>query len=91
VVAADGGLEGVRLAAEHAGALRAVLLDLTMPDLAGDAVFARIRQAQPDLPVVLMSGYGEAEVMARFAGARVSGFLHKPFDSARLMETLGRV
>jgi len=79
VLAAGGGRRGLELAREHGPGLRAVLLDLTMPDLDGEQVCAELRRAWPELPVVISSGYAEAEVMPRFAAHGRTGFVQKPY------------
>jgi CheY-like chemotaxis protein len=53
------------------------LLDGTLPGLDGD-LLREIRRAAPHLPLVLMSGYGQAELGQR-AAVGVAGFLQKPF------------
>jgi two-component system cell cycle sensor histidine kinase/response regulator CckA len=55
-----------------------VVLDLTMPKMGGDEVFAELRRIDPNVRVILTSGYGEQDMMARFAGQRVFGFVEKP-------------
>jgi hypothetical protein len=41
--------------------------------------------------VLAMSGYSEQELADRFAGQRVKGFLHKPFEPDDLLAALARV
>lgn len=65
-----------------------VLLDLTMPHLDGEQVFAELRRLRPEVRVVLMSGFSEQEVAARFTGKGPSGFLQKPFALEALREVL---
>jgi signal transduction histidine kinase/DNA-binding response OmpR family regulator len=63
-----------------------LLSDITLPGLSGDALARSLRQAQPDLQVVLMSGYGEhAEIGAVIHGAHL---LPKPVDIAMLRSVL---
>jgi PAS domain S-box-containing protein len=64
---------------------RLVLLDLTMPRLGGEEVFRELRQLRPDVRVLLMSGYAEQEVMTRFEGKGLAGFLQKPFQLPTLV------
>ena len=68
----------------------AVLLDLTMPDMSGDAVFAALREIRADLPVVLISGYSAADVHGRIADLSIDGFVKKPFRPGELVEALQR-
>jgi PAS domain S-box-containing protein len=62
-----------------------VLLDVTMPVMSGEEAFRLIRQIRPDVPVIVSSGYDEAEVKRRFERG-VSGFLQKPYSASKLVE-----
>jgi two-component system, cell cycle sensor histidine kinase and response regulator CckA len=62
-----------------------VLLDLTMPDLHGLEVLARLRKAAPDLPVVLNSGYDPRERNAEDGALAGCRFLRKPYRSRDLI------
>ncbi|WP_322795465.1 response regulator [Tepidiforma sp.] len=61
----------------------AVLLDLTMPGMTGEATLAAIQARLPGVPVALMSGYPREDLAA--AGYR---FLVKPFDLDSLKRLL---
>lgn len=61
----------------------AVLLDLTMPGMTGEATLDAIRSRLPGVPVALMSGYPREDLAA--AGHR---FLVKPFDLGSLKDLL---
>ena len=77
-LAADG-VQAVERLRELGQQVSLVLLDLTMPRLAGAEAALELRRIQPDIPIVAMSGYGDIEVMERFSGARIDDFLPKPF------------
>jgi signal transduction histidine kinase/ActR/RegA family two-component response regulator len=81
---ARGGEEALVLLRQDAGAVHAVLLDMTMPGMDGEATFHAVRKLCPKLPVVLMSGYDESETLARFPRQDLAGFLRKPFDLDQL-------
>jgi len=82
------GVEGLSLFRSHDDEVVAVLLDLTMPGLDGEAVFRERRAIRQNLPVLLMSGYNEQDAVSRFAGKGLAGFLQKPFTVDQLMEKL---
>lgn len=65
-----------------------VLLDLTLPRLDGEAVFRELRALRPEVRVILMSGYNEQEVVNRFAGKGLAGFLQKPWSPRRLIDAV---
>jgi CheY-like chemotaxis protein/two-component sensor histidine kinase len=81
--AADGPA-AIAFVRDHRGPLDLVLLDLTMPGLAGDETLRHLRQIRPDLRAIIMSGYSEAETMQRCASLGVACYLPKPFDVAAL-------
>jgi PAS domain S-box-containing protein len=86
VLTASDGRQAVETFRRHAHEIAAVLLDLTMPHLGGEEALRAIRAVQPDVPVVLTSGYSESEIALRFEGERLEGFLQKPFRGAQLLE-----
>ncbi len=91
---ADGGAAALALL-EHDGPPDIVLLDLTMPDIDGPELAARIAARWPMLPVLFMSGHTEANVAQLLAQFPASKLIQKPFDgptlAARLREMLAPV
>ncbi|MBI2526778.1 MAG: response regulator [Candidatus Rokubacteria bacterium] len=80
VTAATGGREGVELF--RAGHFDLVITDLGMPDMTGWDVVRAIRAQGADVPVLLLTGWGE--VVETPDGVRVDGLISKPFDVAKL-------
>lgn len=76
-VARDGveGLEKFRTG----GPFTIVLLDLMMPRLDGEQTLRALHAADPNLPVVLMTGFNEQATTERFVGLGLAGILPKPF------------
>ena len=60
-----------------------------MPHLDGDACFRELRRIRSDVRVILSSGYNEAELVARFAGKGLAGFMQKPYRIDTLAEKIG--
>ena len=73
---------------------RLVLLDVIMPGLSGEETLLSLRRIRSDVPVLLMSGYNEGDLLRRLAspGSRLA-FLPKPFTleslESKLRELLG--
>jgi PAS domain S-box-containing protein len=65
-----------------------VLLDMTMPRMTGAECFRLINELQPDLPVVLTSGYSAQDAVGRFGSDGIAGFIQKPFMPAALVKTM---
>jgi CheY-like chemotaxis protein len=57
-----------------------VYTDIRMPGMNGLELAEHVKAHQPWLPVVIITGYGNAESEARAATAGVAGFLHKPLS-----------
>lgn len=91
VVAAADGEEAVAVFRERAPEFTAVMLDMTMPRMSGVQTLEALREIRPGIPVILVSGYGEQDAVARFEGHRLSGFLQKPFQLPGLREKLEAV
>ncbi len=88
VLAARDGAEGIALFAQHADAVRAVVLDMTMPRMDGEATFRALRAVEPEARVILSSGYAEHEATGAFATGALSGFIQKPYSAEELLATV---
>jgi two-component system, cell cycle sensor histidine kinase and response regulator CckA len=91
VLTASDGARAIALFREHGGSIRAVLLDCDVPAMDGGDVFEHIRQARPEVKVILCSGYNDEEVAMQLSGRRPAGFLRKPYDPAQLIACLKAV
>ena len=88
VVVAENGKEGVDLFRKLNGEVAAVLLDMTMPVMSGEEALMRLKSVRQGVPVVLSSGYDEAEATRRFPGKGLAGFVQKPYTAAYLAEKM---
>jgi PAS domain S-box-containing protein len=68
----------------------AVLTDEAMPDLVGTELASEIRRLRPAIPIILMSGYGGAQLTTRAAEIGVNEVLRKPLHRRDLAESLAR-
>ena len=66
-------------------------LVVTMPHLGGDEVYREIRRVDGSLPVIVSSGFSRKDVMHRFAGRSVDGFIQKPYRSQDLYTVIRQV
>jgi len=82
------GLTKMRLAA---GGIDAALIDVGLPDLRGDALAAELRAMHRQLPIVIASGYSDAQLRERFAADPFVSFLGKPYSVESLAEHLRRI
>ncbi len=63
-----------------------VILDLTMPHLGGEETFRELRRLDPEVRIIMSSGYNEQEVTEKFAGKGLTGFIQKPYTLKALQE-----
>jgi len=89
VLSAADGRRGVELFQQCADQIDAVLLDINMPGMSGEAVFEALRAAKPDVKVLLSTGYSEQEAAAQFSRAPLVGFVHKPYTASALLDKIG--
>jgi two-component system, cell cycle sensor histidine kinase and response regulator CckA len=89
VLVARDGEEAFALAAQHD--VDVLLSDLMMPNLSGREVAARLRETQPDLKVVYMSGYAEGGLFSDGPLPPGTGFLEKPFTFSDLRQRVEEV
>lgn len=95
VLEAGDGASALALWRARAKEIDVLVADLRMPHLRGDALARAVRADQPDLPVVLMTGFGEElSLQPAFAGGAAAGddaqplhvpVLAKPFAAAELL------
>jgi signal transduction histidine kinase/CheY-like chemotaxis protein len=88
VLTAPDGREAVEVYREHAEEIVCVLLDLTMPHLNGAEAFREIRLINPQVKVILCSGYNMLDATQRFVGEGLAGFIQKPYNMAELREKM---
>ena len=69
----------------------AVVSDAIMPDLPGTKLIAELRRLRPNLPAILVSGYGGPDLQAQAAAAGVHTVLSKPLRAAELAQSLAHV
>jgi len=89
VVTASDGPDALRLWEQHDGAFQVLLTDVVMPKgVNGLKLGEMLRAKNPQLRVVLVSGYSLEINKARTHPIEGVAFLEKPFDSTALAETL---
>jgi PAS domain S-box-containing protein len=68
-----------------------VLLDMIMPEMSGLETLRALKSLNPDVRVVLISGYSFSEAMEEMKDVGAAGFLVKPITSKDLLRTISEV
>ena len=83
VVTAGSSADGIEYVEQ--GNIDMVFLDLKMPDMEGAEVLKHIRGKEPELPVTIITGYPDSEMMERALKYGPIGVMQKPFDSLAIV------
>lgn len=90
VITATDGVAAVEQFRQRSREVRLAVLDIAMPRIDGWAALAAIRSIRPDLPVVLASGYTEADALRGQPSQHRLVYLHKPYTMADLCKVVGK-
>ncbi len=91
VLAAQSGREAIELYKEKRDDLDLVILDIIMPDMGGGETFDRMREINPDIEVLLSSGYSVDRQASRILERGCKGFIQKPFDMSELSRKIREI
>ncbi len=84
VYAAGSGREAIAVYLEKRNAIDLVILDMVMPGISGSETFDRLRQIDPDVKVLLSSGYSITGEAQQIMDRGCNGFIQKPFQIEKL-------
>jgi CheY-like chemotaxis protein len=73
-----------RIAGTIEQSLILVLSDINMPGMTGLEMLPRVREMRPDVPVIMITAYGDAETRRKAIAGGATGLLTKPIDFALL-------
>lgn len=88
VIEAANGQEALELYRKNAESITLVVTDIGMPVMDGYQLFNNLKALNPELPIIISSGYGDAQSSSRIKAGEVSGYLNKPYKFDELQEVL---
>lgn len=91
VIPAGSGEEALRLLDQQGDSIQLALIDLTMPHMSGEETIRELRRRAPTLPIVIISGYPERDLTARFGDLAITAYLQKPFRLPALISLFDRL
>ncbi|MBP6601042.1 MAG: response regulator [Verrucomicrobiales bacterium] len=65
-----------------------VFLDLKLPDIPGDELYAKIKKIYPDLPIVIITGYPDSEILTKILSSGPVTVIKKPIEYDQLNRTV---
>lgn len=90
-IPAKDGVEALQIYRRMGKRIDLVLLDYFLPVMDGDAVFDELKAINPDVRVVLSSGFGEQARVGSMLARGLCGFIPKPYTHEKLVEQIRSV
>jgi len=86
VILARDGFEALKIYQQIGKHIALVILDFFLPVMDGDAVFDELRTLNPEVAVVLSSGFAEQSKLGTMLAQGLKGFIPKPYTAEKLLE-----
>ena len=65
-----------------------VFLDLKLPDVAGDELYSKLKELHPDMPIVIITGYPDSEILSKILASGPVTVIKKPIEFDQLNRTV---
>ena len=91
VITAHDGKEATEVYRKHQESIDLVVLDIVMPVMGGSEVFDRLKKINPDIKVLLSSGYSIDGEATKILERGASGFIQKPFNIKQLSQSIHEI
>ncbi len=90
-ILAKDGQQGLEIFREKHTEIISVLLDMAMPKKSGQEVYVEMKQIDPQVRVLLSSGFRQDSRVQETLDLGVTGFIQKPYSMAKLIKAMGEV
>jgi CheY-like chemotaxis protein len=77
-----------RIASTIEQSLILILSDINMPGMTGLEMLPKVREIRPEVPVIMITAYGDADTKRKALESGATGLLTKPIDFALLREEI---
>lgn len=91
VILAKNGMEGLKIFKDHHADIDAVLLDMAMPEMSGKESFLEMKEIDPEIKVVLTSGFRHDDRVDDLMAMGVKVFVQKPYTFDNLVEVFHKL
>jgi len=89
VIEADSGYKAIELVKK--GRYNIILLDIKMPDIDGVKTFEEIHRINPNIPVIMVTGYSAEELVQEALNKGAYACIAKPFDIEKILSVMEKV
>ncbi len=91
VLSALSGREALDIFQKNSDKIDLVIMDMIMPGMGGGETFDRLRAINPNIKVLLSSGYSVNGQASKILHRGCDGFIQKPFNLNQLAEKIGKI
>ncbi len=95
VITAQTGSSAIQLFTDNKDRIDIVILDMILPEVSGEEIYAKLKETNPDTKILLSSGYSQNGKASELLDRGCDGFIQKPFNiyslSQKLREILDRI
>ena len=77
-----------RVASSVGQSLILILSDINMPGMTGLEMLPKVKEMRPDVPVIMITAYGDADTKRKAIASGATGLLTKPIDFSVLREEI---
>jgi PAS domain S-box-containing protein len=87
-IEASNGKEALELYRKNAAEIRLVVTDIGMPLMDGYELFRELKKIEPELPIIISSGFGDMDVTSKISPEDIAGLISKPYHFDQLRDVL---
>ncbi len=91
VLNAATGKEGIGLYKKEQKNISAIILDVVLPEMDGVQIYKALKEINPNIPILVSSGFASNKQTVELRDMGVEGFLKKPYRQSELVEAVNRV
>lgn len=88
VLEASDGKEALEIYKANKSSIDLIILDLIMPEMNGKETLLRLKEINPDVKVLISTGYGDDNIVKDLRYKNVLGFVYKPLNVMTLSEKI---
>jgi YesN/AraC family two-component response regulator len=88
VFEAANGRDALELYQNNAEKIDFVITDMGMPVMDGYELFSELKKINPELPIIISSGFGDTVVTTRIPSEEIAGLVSKPYRCDQLRDVL---
>ena len=91
ILSAGDGVKAVDVYKQHSHEIALVVTDMGLPGMSGEEEFRRLKEINPDVKVILISGFIEPETRSKILDGGAMGFIQKPFRPDEILALIRQV